>query len=109
MTAAVEGQERRAQARGLYRALAALRADMAQRAEMTLEHWDGLIVRPEFQASVRNLADYLALRRGDLVPFQAPLAALGLSSLGRSESHVRASLDAVLASLALIGGEGAAE
>ncbi|MCV2877394.1 pyruvate kinase [Sedimentimonas flavescens] len=107
--AEVEARERRAQARGLYRALEVLRADMARRAAATMEHWDGLILRPEFVASARNLADYLALRRGDLVPFQAPLASLGLSSLGRAESHVRASIDAVLASLALIGGEGEAE
>ncbi|AOZ68648.1 pyruvate kinase [Rhodobacter xanthinilyticus] len=107
--AEVEARERRAQARGLYRALEVLRGDMARRAGETLEHWDALILRPEFMASARNLADYLALRRGDLVPFQAPLASLGLSSLGRAESHVRASVDAVLASLALIGGEGAAE
>lgn len=107
--AELEARERRAQARGLHLALEALRADMARRAEQGLEHWDGLILRPEFLPSARNLADYLALRRGDLVPFQAPLAALGLSSLGRAEAHVRASVDAVLASLALIGGEGVAD
>ncbi|MGD9917233.1 MAG: pyruvate kinase [Paenirhodobacter sp.] len=107
--AEVEARERRAQARGLFRALEVLRADMARRAGETLEGWDELIRRPEFMPSARNLADYLALRRGDLVPFQAPLASLGLSSLGRAESHVRPSLDAVLASLALIGGEGVAE
>ncbi|SOC16401.1 pyruvate kinase [Rhodobacter maris] len=105
----VEIRERRAQARGLQRALEALRADLVRRSEATLEGWDGLIIRPEFLPSARNLADYLALRRGDLVPFQAPLASLGLSSLGRAESHVRPSLDAVLASLAMIGGEGTAE
>lgn len=104
--AEVEIRERRAQARGLYRALEALRADMARRAGATTEAWDGMIRRPEFLPSARNLADYLALRRGDLVPFQAPLASLGLSSLGRAEAHVRPSLDAVLASLAMIGGEG---
>lgn len=104
--AEVEQRERRAQARGLHRALEALRADLVRRSEATLEAWDGLIARPEFLPSARNLADYLALRRGDLVPFQAPLATLGLSSLGRAEAHVRPSLDAVLAALALIGGEG---
>ena len=99
-------EERRAQARGLHEALLVLRADMVCRANATMEGWDGLIRRPEFLPSAQNLADYLALRRGDLVPFQLPLAALGLSSLGRAESHVRPSLDAVLASLALIGGAG---
>lgn len=107
--AEVEMRERRAQARGLHRALEVLRADMVRRAGATMEAWDGLIRRPEFLPSAQNLADYLALRRGDLVPFQAPLASLGLSSLGRAEAHVRPSLDAVLASLAMIGGEGIAD
>lgn len=97
-------RERRAQARGLHMALSEVRADMARRADQTLEAWDRLILRPEFRASARNLADYLALRRGDLVPFQAPLSTLGLSSLGRAGPHVRASLDAVLVSLATIAG-----
>jgi pyruvate kinase len=42
---------------------------------------------------------YLALRRHDLRGLQIRLAALGLSSLGRAESHVLATLDAVLAVL----------
>jgi pyruvate kinase len=46
--------------------------------------------------SARNLLHYLALRRRDLRPLQERLAALGLSSLGRAESHVAVSVDAVL-------------
>ena len=42
--------------------------------------------------SARNLAHYLALRRRDIRGLQIQLALLGLSSLGRTESHV---LDAV--------------
>ena len=42
--------------------------------------------------SARNLAHYLALRRRDIRGLQLQLALLGLSSLGRTESHV---LDAV--------------
>ena len=38
--------------------------------------------------SARNLADYLALRRHDVRKLQSQLALLGLSSLGRTESHV---------------------
>ncbi|MGZ5537796.1 MAG: pyruvate kinase, partial [Chthoniobacterales bacterium] len=38
--------------------------------------------------SARNLIHYLALRRHDLRELQEQLAALGLSSLGRTESHV---------------------
>ena len=54
--------------------------------------------------SARNLLHYLALRRHDLRPLQLELAALGLSSLGRAEAHVLASLDAVLANLGRLAG-----
>src|SRR6266542_4105101 len=53
-------------------------------------------VHPSQLKSARNLIHYLALRRTDLRPLQARLTALGLSSLGRSEAHVMATLDAVL-------------
>ncbi len=56
-------------------------------------------VHPNFHDSARNLLHYLALRRHDLRPLQLRLAALGLSSLGRSESHVLATLESVLAAL----------
>jgi pyruvate kinase len=47
-------------------------------------------------ASARNLVHYLALRRHDLRQLQEQLAALGLSSLGRAETHVLANVDKVL-------------
>ena len=50
-------------------------------------------------ASARNLLQYLALRGHDLRALQDPLVALGLSSLGGSEGHVQASVDAVLDAL----------
>ncbi len=50
-------------------------------------------------ASARNLLQYLALRRHDLRELQDPLVALGLSSLGRSEGHIQASVDAVVDAL----------
>ena len=53
-------------------------------------------VRPEYRDSARNLIHYLTLRQVDLRPQQEQLAWLGLSSLGRSESHVLANLDKVL-------------
>jgi pyruvate kinase len=53
-------------------------------------------VHPTQLKSARNLVHYLALRRVDLRPLQPRLTALGLSSLGRSEAHVMATLDAVL-------------
>ena len=51
---------------------------------------------PVHRDSARNLVHYLALRRQDLRGLQERLAALGLSSLGRAESHTLASLSAVL-------------
>jgi len=49
-------------------------------------------VHEAHRRSARNLAHYLALRRRDIRRLQSHLALLGLSSLGRTESHV---LDAV--------------
>ncbi len=49
-------------------------------------------VRP----SAVNLVHYLALRQHDVRDLQRTLAGRGLSSLGRSESHVLATIDAVL-------------
>jgi pyruvate kinase len=48
------------------------------------------------QESARNLIHYLALRRHDIRRLQEQLAAIGLSSLGRTESHVLAGIEAVL-------------
>jgi len=47
--------------------------------------------------SLRNFAHYLALRSHDLRPLQALLGECALSSLGRSEAHVMATLDCLLA------------
>jgi pyruvate kinase len=59
--------------------------------------WEDAIqeTHPTYRASARNLVHYLALRRHDIRQVQEELAALGLSSLGRTESHVLAGLDAV--------------
>jgi pyruvate kinase len=51
---------------------------------------------PLHKESARNLVHYLALRRHDIRQLQEELAALGLSSLGRTESHVLAGIEAVL-------------
>jgi pyruvate kinase len=50
---------------------------------------------PDRRESAINLVHYLALRRTDLRPLQARLAALGLSSLGRAEAAVHASVRTV--------------
>jgi hypothetical protein len=53
-------------------------------------------VHPEHTASALNLMHYLALRRHDIRHLQSQLAEMGLSSLGRTESHVLSALDAVV-------------
>ena len=62
-------------------------------------------LHPTHQESARNLIHYMSLRRHDLRPLQAQLAAHGLSSLGRSESQVAGNLDAVLTALRCLAGE----
>ena len=53
-------------------------------------------VHPRFLESARNLLHYLALRRRDLRSLQQRLAAIGPASLGQAESHVLATLDALI-------------
>jgi pyruvate kinase len=52
-------------------------------------------VHPGFQESATNLVHYLALRHQDVRELQFKLGNLGISRLGRAESHVMASLLAV--------------
>jgi pyruvate kinase len=61
-------------------------------------------VRPSHRASARNLVHYVVLRRVDLRDIQEDLANLGLSSLGRCEAHVMASLDTVISVLQCLNG-----
>lgn len=61
-------------------------------------------INPAYQLSAENLLYYLSLRRHDIRPTQQRLASLGLSSLGRSESCVLSTLDAVIRTLAALLG-----
>ncbi len=51
---------------------------------------------PLHLASSINLLHYRALRRHDIRPLQERLAVVGLSSLGRMESHVLSNIDAII-------------
>lgn len=83
--------------------LTAIRAEMIAEAARSASRLDR--VHANFRASARNLVHYLSLRRRDRRGLQWRLAALGLSSLGRAESNVLATVDAVLAILhRLLGG-----
>ncbi|MGR6774916.1 pyruvate kinase [Sphaerotilus sulfidivorans] len=80
----------------------ALRRQMTALAD---RHADRLAaINPAHQAGARNLLHYLALRSGDLRPLQLELSRLGLSSLGRAEPHVLASIDKVLGLLHRLNG-----
>lgn len=63
------------------------------------------LTAPELRESAYNLIHYLAVRRHDVRPLQDDLSRLGLSSLGRMEAHVLASLNAVLAALYALRGQ----
>lgn len=74
--------------------LSALRSEMVGVEEQFLERLDDL--SGDRRGSARNLLHYLALRQRDLRPLQAELTSLGLSSLGRAESHVMLAVRTVL-------------
>lgn len=63
-------------------------------AESSWAHWLSAVA-PKHRSSALNLVHYWAIRQFDLRGLQTELATFGLSSLGRSESHVQATLAAV--------------
>ncbi|HMK62597.1 MAG TPA: pyruvate kinase, partial [Acidimicrobiales bacterium] len=93
-------------ARRLARQLEELHAEMRRRHVELAPTFARL--HPSHRQSAGNLVDYLILRSYDLRPLQEGLAALGLSSLGRSEEHVITTLERVLSTLYLLAGESAA-
>lgn len=60
---------------------------------------------PTHRDSATNLVHYVALRNHDVRELQGRLTMLGISSLGRSEPHVLATLDSVLGLLARLAGQ----
>ncbi len=58
-----------------------------------------------YRRSAANLIHYVELRRHDIRDLQARLGSLGLSSLGRAEPYVLATLEAVLTALAGLRGD----
>ena len=74
-------------------------------AESTWSRWlTG--VTTEHQSSARNMLHYWAIRQCDLRDLQARLSAYGLSSLGRSEPHVEATLLLVRSAICAMLGDG---
>jgi pyruvate kinase len=90
------------QLRQLIDSLEFIRSDMVG-LEATLSE-PGRDIHPSYAPSAANLLHYIALRRHDVRQLQEQLAALGLSSLGRAESHVLVTLDSVLRILSRLTG-----
>ncbi len=84
--------------------MARLRREVALEGRTIHRHWRPGLERPAFAAGALNLAHYLALRRRDLQPLQRGLMRHGLSSLGRLEGRVLATLDAVGGTLEALAG-----
>ena len=61
-------------------------------------------IEPGWRPSAINLAHYLAMRRYDMRRLQDRLAWVGVSSLGRAETHALANVDKVLGLLHLLAG-----
>lgn len=91
---------------GLVRQIAELRAEMCRLESAFAGDIEG--VHPGRRESARNLIHYVTLRRHDLRSLQDALVPLGLSSLGRAESHVLANVNAVLGLLSRLAGAPAA-
>ncbi|MEI7457545.1 MAG: pyruvate kinase [Nitrosomonadales bacterium] len=92
---------------GLLHELDELRSNLEEfelLSEATLQH-----TNPLHLESAINLVHYLGLRRRDMRSLQERLAAVGLSSLGRMESHVLSNLNAIIELLNCALGKSLAE
>jgi len=83
--------------------VAALRRLVATEGRKLYRRWRPSIRRTPFAASALNLAHYRTLRRQDLRPLQHSLMRYGLSSVGRLESRVLSTLQAVEAAMGRMG------
>jgi pyruvate kinase len=82
-----------------------LRNGVQREGQEIIHRWRDWIERENFAASALNFAHYLAFRRRDIRPLQRRMMQFGLSSLGRAESRVLPTLDAVLNTLrSVVGG-----
>lgn len=88
----------------LIRELNSILSDM-ERMESENEIWINNAC-PAYKNSAKNLLDYLSLRQRDIRKLQRKLASLGLSSLGRSESHVMENIISIVEVLEKISGRG---
>ncbi|WP_287127131.1 pyruvate kinase [Desulfobacter sp.] len=83
--------------------LSQIRAEMLNKESAYAEQLKA--IPSERHPSIRNLLHYIALRSRDITTLQLKLARLGLSSLGRCESSVIATIDSVLSIMQEITGK----
>jgi pyruvate kinase len=88
----------------IQRELTELRGKVAAGQNALLAAWQPVLSASDYVRDAANLAAYIAFRREDLRRLQERLSEIGLSSLGRCEGHVMATLDAVAQALDAIGG-----
>ena len=84
----------------LYEEVGSLREQVYEDGQQIYTSWNPDTLRDDFKEAALNFAYYVALRRRDIRDLQLKLGNLGLSSLGRLESHVLATLDLVTYHLA---------
>ncbi|MDO9227672.1 MAG: pyruvate kinase [Pseudomonadota bacterium] len=89
--------------------LTSLRARVVDGQRDLLTAWRDALTDSGYAPDAANLAAYIAFRREDLRGLQERLSQLGLSSLGRCEGHVVATLDAVALALDALLGAAAGE
>ncbi len=92
--------------RALLGEVTALREDVERKGAELRSEWS--VAGDKATPRVINLSRYLAMREQDLTDLQYRLAARGLSSLGRSESHVALALDALIVTLRRLTGDAGA-
>jgi pyruvate kinase len=91
--------------RALLAEVKALREDVELKGAELRSSWSADADKSKAPSRVLNLSHYIALRARDVTDLQYRLASRGLSSLGRSESHVAEALDALIATLKRLSGE----
>lgn len=83
----------------MYQQLLEIRQIVRDEGQQLYESWDPSDMREDFKPSAQNLAYYIILRRFDLRELQIKMADFGLSSLGRLEGHVMATLNNVIVNI----------
>src|SRR5580704_10005853 len=91
--------------RALLAEVKALREDVELKGAELRSSWGVDADKAKIPPRVLNLSQYIALREHDVTDLQYRLASRGLSSLGRSESHVAQALDALVTTLRRLSGE----